>query len=256
MQRNDPAALCTVRQARTAGFLCTVLVLAAGLTASAATLEITGPVGAPVRVNGLQLSNLPLAGPLTLAPGKYVVECEMKGYAPFSKTVLLEDDTSHVLLQIRPVRLSRRTAWMSSVLYAGLGQFYLGQRTRGWIYAAAETGGLVAALAGELQRSNYRQDYLVLMDAYRAGINAEEVTYYREQAASTYAKMEDAEKLRDTGLVVVLAAIGLSVADALLTFPGVEAGPGPAPPPADIGGLIPDLGGGGPAAHVAVKLSF
>ncbi len=50
---------------------------------------------------------------------------------------------------------------------------------RGWVYAAAETGGLLTALAGELQRSNLRKDYLVLQDAYDHAVNGNEAVYYR-----------------------------------------------------------------------------
>lgn len=239
------------------GLLLAALAVACAPDARAATLDITGPAGAPVRVNGLDLRALPLSGPLTLAPGVYVVESELQGYQPFRQTVRLEDDASHVRLQIRFDRLSRRTAWTSSVLFAGLGQFYLGKPLRGWIYAAAEAGGLITALAGELQRSDHRKDYIFLMDAYRGSINADEVAYYREQAADAYAKMEDAEKMRDTGLIVALAAIGISVADALITFPAVDAGPGPAPSVSDYGYELPGAGGNPlTAAHVAVTLSF
>lgn len=239
------------------GFVCALLILACGPTALGATLDITGPAGATVRINGLRLRALPLNDPLTLAPGTYVVEAELDGYLPFRQTVQLEEDGSHFRLQIRFDRLSRRTAWTSSVLFAGLGQFYVGRPVRGWIYAVAEAGGLVAALVGELQRSDHRKDYLLLMDAYNGSINADEVTYYREQADAAYAKMEDAEKLRDTGLIVALTAIGVSVADALLTFPHVEGGPGPVPPAADYG-YDATGGQGSPlsSAHVAVKLTF
>lgn len=239
------------------GLLLAALVVVGAPDARAATLDITGPAGASVVVNGLDLRALPLEGPLTLAPGVYVVESKMKGFKPFRQTVRLEDDASQVRLQIRFDPLRRRTAWTSSVLFAGLGQFYLGKPVRGWIYAAAEAGGLITALAGEVQRSDHRKDYLFLMDAYAAGINADEVAYYREQAADAYTKMEDAEAMRNTGLIVALAAIGVSVADALLTFPHVEAGPGPVPPVTDYGYDWPGQGGNPlTTAHVAVRLSF
>lgn len=231
-------------------------VLAAAPPAAAATLEVAGPPGAALRVNGLDLGTLPLAGPLSLGAGTYVVEGELTGCRPFTQTVRL-DESGHARLQLRFERLSRRTAWTSSVLYAGLGQFYTGKPVRGWIYAAAETGGLLTALAGELQRSNLRKDYLVLKDAYDTAINANEVVEYRRLAGLKYAEMEDAEKVRDLGLIVALAAVGISVADALLTFPAVDAGPGPVPP---LSGRAPGLPGdrsaGLTAVHAAVKLTF
>ncbi|MFN2370417.1 MAG: hypothetical protein ABR506_04595 [Candidatus Krumholzibacteriia bacterium] len=230
--------------------------LAAALPATAATLDVSGPPGATLRVNGLDLGTLPLAGPLTLGAGTYLVEGDLAGCRPFARTVRL-DESSHAHLMLRFERLSRRTAWTSSVLYAGLGQFYVGKPVRGWIYAAAETGGLLTALAGELQRSNLRKDYLVLKGSYDAAINANEVIEFRRLAGLKYAEMEDAEKVRDLGLIVALAAVGISVADALLTFPAVDAGPGPVPA---LSGRAPELPGdrtaGLTAVHAAVKLTF
>lgn len=233
-----------------------VAALATAATAPAATLEITGTPGAALRINGVAAGTLPLSGPLTLPPGAYAIEATLRGYDGEQRVVRIESDADALQLQVRLGPLSRRTAALSSVLYAGLGQFYTGHDTRGWIYAAAETGGLLTAMAGELQRTNLRKDYLVLMDAYYATINADQASYYRQQAARTYADMEDMEKLRDTGLVVAAAAIGLSVLDALITFPAVEAGPGPVPP---VMGAA-ELPGGAPAdlrgAHAAFKLTF
>jgi len=237
----------------------TVLVLALVLAqaAAAATLDVAGPPGASLKINGLAMGPLPLAGPLTLGPGSYLVESELDGYVSFVQKVTLRDDADHVRLQVRLDRLSRRTAWTTSVLYAGLGQFYVGHKVRGWVYAAAETGGLLTALAGELQRSNLRKDYLVLKDQYDNAINANEITYYRGLAAAKYADMEDAESVRNTGLIVAAAAVGVSVLDALITFPHVAAGPGPVP--SGVGG-IPDLPGEPrfalTAVHAGVKLTF
>lgn len=233
---------------------CAVLLAA---DAPAATLDLTGPAGTAIKVNGLDLGTLPLARPLTLGPGAYLVEGELRGFVSFARTVHLADDHDHVALYVRLDRLSRKTAWTSSVLYAGLGQFYLDKPVRGWIYVAAESAGLLAALAGELQRSDYRADYLVLQDAYDTTINADEALYYKQQADLAYANMEDAEQLRDTGLLVALGAITVSVLDALLTFPQVDAGPGPVPP---VTGWAPSLptGPGNPltTVHAAVKLTF
>ncbi len=249
-----PISAPATRFAAVCALVCAVLLAAA---APAATLDLTGPAGTAIKVNGLDLGTLPLAKPLTLGPGAYLVEGELRGFVAFSRTLRLADDNDHVALYVRLDRLSRKTAWTSSVLYAGLGQFYLDKPVRGWFYVAAESAGLLTALAGELQRSNYRSDYLVLQDAYDTTINADEALYYKQQADQAYANMEDAAKLRDTGLLVALGAITVSVLDALITFPQVDAGPGPVPP---VTGWAPSLptAPGNPltTVHAAVKLTF
>ncbi len=234
----------------------TLFLLTAG-AASAATLVVTGPPGATVVINDQATGFLPLDGALELAPGRYVVTSELQGYRPFSRTVTLGTDSDHLVLKIRLDRLSRSTAWRSSVLFAGLGQFHVGHRTRGWLYAAAETGGLLTAAVGELQRSNYRKDHLVLVREYQQSINADRITVLRAEADEAYAQMEDAESLRDMGLMVAAAAIVVSVADALFTFPKVAAGPGPVPPVA--GAMAPTLTPEPSlltSVHAGVKLTF
>ncbi len=229
--------------------------LAAG-SAGAATLELTGPPGTAVAVNGRALGFLPLDGPLELGPGRYEVTAELVGYQDFKRTVHLGAEGDAVSLFVRLQRLSRGTAWRSSVLFAGLGQFYVGNDTRGWIYTAAEAGGLLTALAGELKRSDARKDHLSLMRDYDQAINADEIASLRTAAEGKYTEMEDAEKLRNTGLMVAAAAIVVSVADVLITFPKVAAGPGPVSPTTTLRGDGPAPAASLTAFHAGVRLTF
>ena len=79
----------------------------------------------------------------------------------------------------------------------------------------------------ELQRSNYRKDYLLLYEKYKQQINfAESSTNYRQEALAAFTDMEDMEQLRDTGFLVAGSAVALSILDSLLLFPSFEAGMG------------------------------
>ncbi len=155
-------------------------------------------------------------------------------------------------------QLSRRTAWTSSVLYAGLGQFYLDKPVRGWFYVAAESAGLLTALAAELQRSDYSDDYLVLHGRLR--FDHQRRRRPPLQGAGRPGLRQHGGR-RDScatpGLLVALGAVTVSVLDALITFPGVDAGPGPVPP---VTGFAPGLpvpqGNPLTSVHAAVKLTF
>lgn len=234
-----------------------LLLLLSAPAADAATLEITGPPGATITVGGQTLGFLPLDGPLEIRPGRYEVTAELSGYQPFTRVVSVDSRQEAVVLHVRMQRLSRATAWRSNVLYAGLGHLYVGKKTRGIVYAAVETGGLLTAVVAELQRSNHRKDYLTLRSDYEAAVNADVVTALRAEADAKYAEMEDAESLRNTGLLVAAAAVVVSVADVLLTFPQVAAGPGPIAPAT---GALDTGPGSAPSSltsvHAAVKLSF
>jgi len=125
--------------------------------------------------------------------------------------------------------LSKRTAWSSNILFAGLGQHYVGHSFRGYVYNVAEAGGLLTAIAGELQRSDLEKEYLKLVDLYQTSINADEAVGFRNEAEAKYSDMKDMEELRDLGLMVAGGAILISIADALLTFPSATAGGGAVP---------------------------
>jgi hypothetical protein len=112
-------------------------------------------------------------------------------------------------------------------------------------------------LFAELERTNLRKDYLDLQDKYNSSINADEIVRFREAADQAYSDMKDKEDLRNMGLIVAGSAIVISVIDALVFFPAVEAGAGPVP--MDYGALEH-----GPwsapnpltTVHAAVRLEF
>lgn len=218
----------TTRPLRIPALLAAALVLAAG-AAAAGTLEITGPAGVAVTVNGQEIGILPLDGPVGTQVGEYRIEASHPGFVDFEQTVYFFAELDVHRITVRLLPLSRKTAWSSSILYAGLGQFYLGHDTRGWIYATAETAGLLTALYGELQRSNHRSDFNAIQAEYDQTFNGDEARALRAQLEQAHADMEKAEDLRNTGLMVAVVAIGVSVVDALISFPDVETGPGLVP---------------------------
>lgn len=200
-----------------------------GASASAATLELSGPAGARVFINDQSIGIFPLSGPLELDPGFYDISTSLPGYFPFEKTVYFETSEEWVRIHAILLPLKKSTAWRSNIVYAGLGQFYMGKKTKGWVFALTETGGLLVALAGEAQRLNYRNDYILYKDGYDTAINADEIATYRSKSETAYTNMEDMQSLRNTGLMIVGGAIILSVLDALFLFPATEIGPGSTP---------------------------
>lgn len=230
------------------------------LTAEAATLEITGPPGASLIINGQDMGFFPVDGPLELAPGAYTLKSELPGHKKYESTVTLVGDNDWQMLAVRLVPYSRKTAWTSNILFAGLGQHYLDKSLRGYVYNAAEAGGLLVALVAELDRSNLQSDYLTLEDQYNSSINADDITRYREAADQTYSDMEDAEKTRNTALMVAGGAIVVSILDAIIFFPNVEAGAGHVP--LNTGSLDDGIFDSGPwassaaALHASVKVGF
>lgn len=226
--------------------------------AGAATLEITGPPGASLVINDQAMGVFPLDGPLDLAPGTYVLESELPGHITYQNTVRLVGDDAWERLTVRLIPYNKGTAWKSNILFAGLGQHYLGQNMRGLIYNIAEGGGLLVAILAELDRNNLSNDYTTLEDEYNSSINADDISRYREEMDQTYSEMTDAEDLRNMGLLVAGSAIVISIIDVFLTFPNVEGGAGPVP--LDTGFLNDGMPGSGSysltSVHAALRLEF
>lgn len=211
-----------------------VLLLASNvLETPAATLEISGPPGASVRLGGTDLGVLPLDGPLELAPGMYRIECRAKGHHDLSEVIVLAEPQSWMHLRLRPTALERRHAVTASLFYAGLGQWYNGAKLRGWVYVAGESAGLFMALANELQRQNHRDDYLNYKSRYDQALLPGDIELWRDRAERAHRDLRDAASRRDTGLYVAAGAWILSLLDAWLLFPGVDIGPGLVPPVTD-----------------------
>jgi len=236
-----------------------VLALSAVLpvAALAATLEITGPPGASLVINDQDMGFFPLDGPLDLPAGTYTIKSKLRGHAAYEHTLKLVGDNDWQRVAVRMVPFSRKTAWTSNILFAGLGQHYVGRKTRGYLYNLAEAGGLLVALMAELDRNNLSNEYLELQDLYNSSINADDITRFREEADQAYSDMKDAEDMRDTGLMVAVGAIAVSILDSILFFPSVEAGVGPVP--MDTGALDTwQWNNSNPlkTVHVAVRLEF
>jgi hypothetical protein len=209
-----------------AAVLALMLGATAATTAAAATLEVDGPVGAAVTVDGAPIGRLPLGSPVALEPGLHVVTCALRGCELFTADVLIVQESAAHRLCARLIPLRRRDGVLFSLVFAGLGQRHIGRPTLGWALTGIEAGGLVAGLAGELSLRNRRDDYVVLYDAYLGAITDEEIAARRAEAEAAWNQMEDAESLRRTGLLVAAGAVVVSVLDAWLRFPSLETGAG------------------------------
>ncbi len=207
-----------------------VLLLCAAAAAQSATVHLSGPEGALVRMNGQDLGLLPFDAPLELPAGVFEFECRIRGHEQFTKVIVISDRDQWLHVRLRPIPLTRGRAVAGSAIYAGLGQWYMGATVRGWVYFLGETGGLLTALAGELQRSNYSDDYTNYQAKYDSAIVDEEIAYWKQQSQQAYSNMEDMESLRNTGLYVALGSYVVSLLDAWLLFPSVDIGPGTLPP--------------------------
>jgi hypothetical protein len=207
-----------------------LLALALAGPAAGATLVLTGTPGAAVRLDGRDLGTLPLDA-VTVAAGAHTLSASREGMLPLDVEVRIDDEEAVIRRHLRLLPMSRRDAVTYSLVLAGLGQRYEGRPLLGWVLTAAEAGGLLTALAGELALQNHRDDYDLAMANYREAMLPQDIAFYRAQAADAWAAADDAAGLRDTAAAVAVGAVVVSVLDAWLRFPSLDAGAGPAPAP-------------------------
>jgi hypothetical protein len=214
-----------------AGLLLLALLLAgpAAAESGTATVHLAGPAGATVWLDGRDLGTFPLAGPLALAPGTYTLHCTRHGYRSYEESLVVADDRTELYWRIRLLPLHRSTALTSGLLLAGLGQHYLNRPRLGYALNALELGGLVTALMGELSYQNHHDDYILLRADYRASVSETNIIRLHKLMDESYARMEDAERLRNIGLYVAGGAVVVGLLDAWLRFPSIEMGAGALP---------------------------
>ena len=203
------------------GLTCLILTV----TASGATLQLVGPDNASVMLNDQDLGHFPLTTPLTVEPGQYEIKCELKGYEPYEENLLIEDDDDWSRIRVRMTPLKRRTAVLTNIVFAGIGQRYMGKNVKGWIFTGAELTGLALAVYGELTYQNHRDNYKLSLEEYQRAVLEEDINFHRAQAEDAYTKAQNSLDLRDNGLYLALGAIAVSMLDAWLLFPKAETKP-------------------------------
>ncbi len=234
------------------------LLLAA--VAPAATVELTGPAGARIELDGRSVGTLPLAAPLEVSSGEHTLVATLRGMQDWRHAFQIGAHET-IRLHVRVIPLSRKDAVVGSLLLAGSGQRYEGRNRLGWILTGAEIVGGVTALLAEIAYQNNRDDYLAAMADYRAAVNQDEIARLRAQAADKYTSMDDAASLRDAAVAVAVAAVAVSVLDAWLRFPRLEAGDGvlpvaPRPESEDADGPVHWSAAARPGVHLGLRLSF
>ena len=236
----------------------TILVLVAAILstapASAATLDLSGPAGAVVTLDGEPLGVMPLQAPIEIGMGEHRITSTLTGAHTFDTVLQIIDDAQIVHLQVRFIPLSRWRAATSSLLLAGSGQRYESRPRMGAALTGIEVVGLLSALMSELQVQNSRDDYLLARDAYAGAVSSTEINRWRTAAATSHDDMLRAADRRDLGLAVAVGAVAVSVLDAWFRFPALDAGVdlktvGPFDSTRAPAGLAP-------RAHVALTLNF
>jgi hypothetical protein len=148
--------------------LLAVLLSAMATEAVAATLNVIGPQGSEVVVDGVVVGILPLSAPLEFPHGQMLMlEVRRNGFIGHEQQVWLPNPETEMSIEVDLLTLSRKTAVMSSTLLAGTGQFYQGRRTAGWIQLGLQLTAWGSVIVGELVFKDRRDEYEMLDQEYR-----------------------------------------------------------------------------------------
>jgi hypothetical protein len=190
-------------------FLLAVLLLSIPGGSRAATLEVIGPAGAEIVLDGETVGYLPLSEPMDLSHGVlYELEVRKPGYLTHSESIWLDKPETEMVLEVELLSLNRRAAVISSALLAGTGQFYQGRRTAGWIQLGLQVAAWASVVHFEVEFEDRRDEYEKLDQQYKEALTPPDIQRLRDERDSSWSDMEDAKNWRNAsiGAVVVIAA--------------------------------------------------
>jgi hypothetical protein len=196
-------------------FFLAVLVSVFASGSRAATLDVVGPAGAEVVIDGMVVGTLPLPAPLVLPHGQMLMlEVRRNGYITHDQQVWLETTETELSIDVDLLTLSRKTAVVSSSLLAGTGQFYQGRQTAGWIQMGLQLTVWGSVIVGELAFQDKRDEYETLDQEYQDALAPSEITRLRDERDASWNEMQDAKTWRNVSIGAVLIVAAYSAVDA------------------------------------------
>lgn len=180
-----------------------------------ATLDVIGPPGAEIVLEGEVLGILPLAEPIELPHGRLLLIYVRKpGHITHEEQVFLERVETEKTVEVELLALSRGTAVAISALLAGSGQFYQGRKTAGWIQLSLQATAWGSAIYGELVFKDKRDEYESLDQQYQDALVPSEIERLRAERDEKWNELKDAESWRNWSLAAVAAIAAYSAFDA------------------------------------------
>ncbi len=210
---------------RTAALLTILLITVSVVSADAARLDLRGPAGAEVLIDGEVRGELPLDEPIEIATGLRMLAVRAPGYAVHREPVQVDGPEDRITIDLDLVRLSRWQAMGSSSVLAGLGQLYQRRPVSGWTMMALQAGAWLSLAGAEAQYQDARDDYLEAVTAYEDAITSAEVRRARESMDETFDDVESKNDLRTYATVAIIAIGAYSVFDAWRAHGSFFAGP-------------------------------
>ena len=191
-----------------------LLVVLGASGARAATLDLVGPAGAEVVIDGDVRGVLPLPRPLNVDPGEFVLQVRARGYVTHEEVVAVDSDEQAIVIDLDLMPLSRWQAMGSSAVLAGLGQLYQGRGTMGWTMMALQIGAWSWLFVADDQYKTARDDYLTALTEYEGATTVGRIEDLREEALTAFDDVESKNDLRTYATITVIAIGAWSVYDA------------------------------------------
>jgi hypothetical protein len=193
--------------------------------AQAAELFVNGTPGAKLYLDGDEIAQLPMAGGHELQDGIYRLKLSRPGYADHTAELVISELNEFASLDIHLLRLQKRRAVLSSLLFAGFGQMYEGRPRSGLAFMTLQTGAIIGAMLAERSFKDHRDDHLRALRAYGEAVGESDIDAARAEANAAFSDMEDAGSLRDIAVYSIAAVGVLSALEAWWKFDGLAAEP-------------------------------
>ncbi|HVP37172.1 MAG TPA: DUF5683 domain-containing protein [Terriglobales bacterium] len=186
-------------------------------------LEITSvPSGATVFLEGEYSLNAttPATLPLNLK-GRYKIRAFKEGYEGWSTSIWLDGITPK-LITITLSPKTRLKGALRSAIFPGWGQYYYGEKKKAFLFSFATLAAAAAFVVTDNDFSNKNDDYVSAKNDYNAATNVEDKYRLKQILDEKQRKAYDAENVRRATLILVGAAWGFNLLDAIVFFPSLK----------------------------------
>lgn len=228
--KHHPRSIAARRPRRRSHAFSVLLGVAASLAvlsitdADAATLDLVGPAGAEVFLDGDVRGVLPLPQPLVVDVGDRVLRVRRRGFVTHEEVVTVTSDEQAIVIDLEMIELSRWQAMGSSAALAGLGQLYQSRPKMGWTMMALQIGAWSWLFLAEDQYQSTRDDYLTALTEYETATTVADIESARTAATEAYDDLESKNDMRTYATITVIAIGAWSVYDAWRAHEGFHDG--------------------------------
>lgn len=153
--------------------------------------------------------------------GTHHLNIERAGYHPLEKDIIVQQEQM-ILNDINLLPKSRAFAFFSSTIIPGSGQFYAGEKSKGFLLGLLTFGGAAYSYFSYQNYLNLKNDYLNSKDKYLANVDSGIMDDLRNDMNSKWDGYKKARDIRNISIAATAVLWAYNIFDAIVFFPQVS----------------------------------